>query len=95
VFVVVANATAVSGVAGDNEIILNDAGFTNTQTTDTSPPLPLTAIYFKPGFEAAAALVADALILPREIVQPYPDTTFTTFDDEADVIVLVGADRAG
>lgn len=94
VFVVVANATAVSGVAGENATILNDAGFTNTQTTDAAP-LPETVIYSKPGSEVAAGLVADALILPREIVQPYPGTTLTAFDDDADVIVLVGADRAG
>jgi hypothetical protein len=94
VFVVVANATAVSGVAGDNATILNDAGFTNTQTTDAAP-LPVTVIYTKPGSEVAAGLIADALVLPREVVQPYPGTNFTTFDDDADVIVLVGADRAG
>jgi hypothetical protein len=94
VLVVVANATAVSGVAGTNATILNDAGFTNTQTTDAAP-LPTTVVYTKPGSEVAAGLVADALILPREVVQPYPGTTFTTFDDDADVLVLVGADRAG
>lgn len=94
VFVVVANATAVSGVAGENATILNDAGFTNTQTTDAAP-LPETVVYTKPGSEVAAGLVADALVLPREIVQPYPGATLTAFDDDADVIVLVGADRAG
>lgn len=94
VFVVVANATAVSGVAGENASILNAAGFTNTQTTDAAP-LPETVVYTKPGSEVAAGLVADALVLPREIVQPYPGTTLTAFDDDADVIVLVGADRAG
>lgn len=94
VFVVVANATAVSGVAGDNAAILSGAGFTNTQTTDTAP-LPTSVVYAKPGFEVAAGLIADALVLPREVVLPYPGTTFTTFDDDADVLVLVGADRAG
>jgi hypothetical protein len=94
VFVVVANASAVSGVAGDNAAILNDAGFTNTQTTDTAP-LPATVVYTKPGFETAAGLVADSLVLPREVVLPYPGTAFTTFDEDADVLVLVGADRAG
>lgn len=94
VFVVVANATAVSGVAGENASILNAAGFTNTQTTDAAP-LPETVVYTKPGSEVAAGLVADALVLPREIVQPYPGATLTAFDDDADVIVLVGADRAG
>jgi hypothetical protein len=94
VLVVVANATAVSGVAGANATILNDAGFTNTQTTDTAP-LPTTVVYTKPGFEAAAGVVADSLVLPREVVLPYPGTPFTALDEDADVLVLVGADRAG
>jgi hypothetical protein len=94
VFVVVANGTATSGLAGANASILNDVGFINTQTTDAAPT-PATVVYSKPGFEVAAGVVADSLVLPRDVVQPYPGTTFTTFDDAADVIVLVGADRAG
>lgn len=94
VFVVVANASAVSGVAGANATILNGAGFTNTQTTDAAPS-PTTVVYAKPGGELAAGLVADALVLPRDVVLPFPATPLTTFDDDADVLVLVGADRAG
>lgn len=94
VFVVVANASAVSGVAGDNAVILNEAGFTNTQTTDAAPA-PTTVVYSKPGSELAAGLVADALVLPRDVVLPFPADAVTTLDADADVLVLIGADRAG
>lgn len=92
--IVVANGTPVVGLAGNTADALGAAGFTNTATTDTAP-LDTTVVYAKPGFEAAAALVAQTLGLPPETVQPYPGTTFTSIDGDGDVIILVGADRAG
>ena len=94
VTVLVVNASAVSGVASSTAQTLNSAGFTDTLTGDTSP-VPVTVVHYKAGFDVQAELVATALGLPDDVVLPYPGTAFTDRDGESDVIVLVGADRAG
>ncbi|MCU1361720.1 MAG: hypothetical protein JWN99_3009 [Ilumatobacteraceae bacterium] len=57
--------------------------------------LDLTTIYYRDGFDADAAVVAQDMGMPTAVLSPIPAnpaTPFTDSDDQGDVIVLLGAD---
>lgn len=92
--IVVANASNISGVASREVGKLAIAGFTNAVPTDALNS-PVTHLYAREGFESTAEAVAQALELGPLVVEPFPTGAVTPLDDEADVLVLVGDDRAG
>ena len=93
VTVLVANASSTGGVANTNAGILNSAGFVDTITSDAAQ-VPSSVVLYRPGFEAAGLLVAQVLGISEQAVAPLAGEPLTPIDDQGDVIVLVGADRA-
>lgn len=55
-----------------------------------------TIIYYRPGFDDEAAVVADDILVPDAILQPYPTSNsllpITSSDDRGDVIIVLGPD---
>lgn len=92
---VVANATDRSGIAGDTARRLRTIGYTQVRNTDALVPLAETAVFARPGFEAAGEQVAADLGFGPERVQALADTAITSIDAAGDVIVALGADGPG
>lgn len=90
--VIVANASAVRGAAGNVKKVLDPAGF-NVLSPANSAAVPETSVYFTPGYEPDAVAVAKVLTLPGTTVKPLPAPA--PFDTKgANVAVLLGADQA-
>jgi hypothetical protein len=92
--VLAVNGTRRGGIATRTADTLKAAGFANSTPTDSIDPVEVTAVYFRPGFDAAAAAVATALGLDPAGVVPYGQPV-SEVDDTADVIVAIGNDFAG
>lgn len=81
-----------AAVVAGNE--LKAAGFV------VQPPGPSTgaraesSVWHRPGFEAEAASVADALAVSGSVVAPLPEPPPVTGVGNADVVVVVGDDAA-
>lgn len=93
------NGTTIKGAAGKvaqslatqqfNMLSATDATATTKQTTKFS------AVYFTPGYEPDARVIAHFLALPATSVAPYPTTNAPVADTRtANVVVLVGPDLA-
>lgn len=96
--ILVANASGVSGSAGQMTTALQAQQFVVTQPLNADPnlgKLTTTIVYYVPGFEAQATMVADILggvqILPVQSPPPVEGGTL----GEAVVLVLLGTDLAG
>lgn len=96
--VLVANASGVPGSAGQMTTALQAQQFVVTQPLNADPAagkLTTTLVYYVPGFEAQATLVADVLggvqILPVSTPPPVEGGTL----GEATVLVMLGSDLAG
>ncbi|MFM8531125.1 MAG: LytR C-terminal domain-containing protein, partial [Ilumatobacteraceae bacterium] len=96
--ILVANASGVSGSAGQMTTALQAQQFVVTQPLNADPnlgKLTTTIVYYVPGFEAQATLVADILggvqILPVQSPPPVEGGTL----GEAVVLVLLGSVLAG
>lgn len=96
--VLVANASGVSGSAADMTTALQAQQFVVTQPLNADPNFgkqTTTIVYYVPGFEAQATLVADILggvqILPVGTPPPVEGGSL----GEAVVLVLLGTDLAG
>lgn len=90
--VIVANASAVRGAAGNVKKVLDPAGF-NVLSPANSAAVPETSVYFTPGYEPDALAVAKVLTLPGTTVKALPAPA--PFDTKgANVAVLLGADQA-
>lgn len=93
VSVLVANGTAILGLAGRNTEILQGAGYQTLQPVDATRALDVTTVQHAEGYEAEARAIALTLGLPASSVQPLnsppvPDTM------GANVVVLLGTDTA-
>jgi hypothetical protein len=62
--------------------------------SDTLQKVAATTIYYRPGFDDEAAIVASDILVPNAIIAPLPPDAppITSSDDGADVIVLLGPD---
>src|SRR5436309_139406 len=68
-----ANGTGASGAAGRTGDKLKAAGYNVLAATNTTKqPVSSSAVYFKPGLEREARVVATLLALPDSTVQPLP-----------------------
>jgi hypothetical protein len=62
--------------------------------SDSLQKVAATTIYYRPGFDDEAAVVAADILVPNAIIEPLPSNAppITSSDDAADVIVLLGPD---
>ena len=96
--VLTANGSGVQGAAGRVGDVLRQAGDNVLSPTNTPKNVSASAVYFAPGFEADARLVAQKLSLPESSVQPLPTgpalTDLVADTKGAEVLVTVGPDLA-
>jgi len=90
--VLVANAANRTGIASSAANVLVAAGFTDSTPVDALSNAEISAVYARPGFEAAAAEVAATLGLAATSVRPLDANAITPDDGAGDVIAAIGAD---
>jgi len=92
--VAVANGANRQGLASKVGKALTDAGWTSLQATNARRSSATSVVYFRAGFEAAAARVVADLgqALP---VEALPAASVSANDAQSDVVVLLGANYPG
>jgi len=91
-----ANGTGAAGAAGRTGDKLKAAGYNVLAATNTTKqPVSSSAVYFKPGLEREARVVATLLALPDSTVEAMPSPAPVPDTKDADVLVVVGPDLAG
>jgi hypothetical protein len=88
---VIANGDGRFNLAGRNGGRLAAAGYTQIDLEDAAK-VPATVLYYRPGFDDEAAIVAADLSIPDALLQPLPDTPITANDSLGDIIVVLGPD---
>ncbi len=98
----VANSSGVQGAAGQMTTALQGEQFVVTTPVNADPSvgrLSTTVVYYVPGFESAATMVADVLGGVQILPLPLPPPIDPNDDDgeigEASVLVMLGSDLAG
>ena len=91
----VANGSNRSGIARSTAEVLIELGYLKASAVDALDPTDTTAVYFRDGFEAAAAAVAADLNLTPDRVDTLPAQAVTDDDTLGDVLVVIGADYQG
>ncbi len=94
----IANASKVAGSAGQLTTELQGRGYIVQPAMNTSAPTPkqtATVVYYLPGSEAQAALVAAELGGVATAIMPAPIPTETGKLGEASILILLGTDVAG
>lgn len=96
--IIVANSSGVQGAAGQMTTALQGEQFVVSQPINADPSvgrLTTTVVYYVPGFESAATMVADVLggvqILPVPVPPPIEGGSL----GESVVLVMLGTDLAG
>jgi cytoskeletal protein RodZ len=94
--VLVANAANQPGVAGRLSTTIEAADLDVAAPANATVDVPTSTVYFAPGFEEAAADVAE-LFDPHPATAPLPDPLPVAAGDldEANVILVAGPDLAG
>jgi hypothetical protein len=92
--VLVANATNVSGAAGDVSNQLQAVGWSMLPAVNASARVPSSKVYYVAGREQEAASVASTLHLPSSAVAPYTTAAPISSIGTAEVVVVVGPDLA-
>jgi hypothetical protein len=90
-----ANGTTVKGAGGRIKDRLLAAGYNALAATDTKAPVSASAVYFTPGFEREAAVVAQLLGLAPATVQAMPNPPPVADLKAANILVVVGPEVAG
>lgn len=91
--VAVFNATTVDGLARRVADDIEAGGFARDRVSNAPPPERASSIvYYAEGARAQARDVAEVIKLPSDAVQPM-DQSARVLDDDARVIVIVGADQ--
>jgi len=98
--VLVANASGISGTAGQFSKALGQVGFTMATPTNAGgaeAKLPVSKVYFLPGGELVAASVAKSMggVAVAAMPTPVPIKDEAAGLGEATVLVMLGADLAG
>lgn len=89
---VVANGDGRFNLAGANGNRLKKAGYVTIDLADVPTGSDPTVLYYRPGFDDEAAIVAADLLVPGALLQPLPDTPITVNDELGDIIVVLGPD---
>jgi hypothetical protein len=89
--VVIANGDGRFNLAGANANRLRDLGYVDIDQEDAAH-VDATVLYYRPGFDDEAAIMAADLLVPNAILQPLPDTPVTASDDAGDIVVVLGPD---
>lgn len=90
--VIVANASAVKGAAGNAKKVLDPLGF-NMLSPANAAPVAESSVFYTAGYERDAAALAAALGLPGTTVKAIP--TPLPYDTKgANVAIVIGADHA-
>lgn len=97
--VLVANGTNTGGAASRVVPPLTAAGYNVLAPTDATKTAKAntrqSVVYFTPGYDLDAKIIATHLTLQLSAVQPLPTTTPVANTQGANVIVVVGPDLAG
>jgi hypothetical protein len=88
---VLANGDGRFNLVGRNASRLMAAGYVTIDQTDTGR-VDATVLYYRPGFDDEAAMVAADLSVPGAILRPLPDTPVTPDDASGDIVVVLGPD---
>ena len=88
-----ANGTSTNGAGTAIFNRLHQAQYNVLAATNTTTPASTSNVYFNPGFDREARVIAQLLGLPDSAVQPMP-TPPPVNNPGADVIVVVGPDLA-
>ncbi len=91
---VIANGDGRFNLAGSNGNRLRAAGYETIDLTDIGSRVDATILYFRPGYEDEAAIVAADLLVPNAVLEPLPSQPVTINDQLGDVIVVLGPDSA-
>ena len=91
-----ANGTRVNGAAGRIRDVLKAVGYNVLSPIETRSPVRASAVYFTPGFDREAQVVAQVLKLQPTAVQPLPAANALPVSDlrGANVLAVVGPDLA-
>jgi hypothetical protein len=91
-----ANGTKVNGAAGRIRDTLKAAGYNVLSPIETKQPVETSVVFFTPGFDREAQVVAQALKLPPTSVQPLPGPDALPVSDlrGANVVAVVGPELA-
>ena len=89
--IVLANGDGRFNLVGANKSRLEAAGYISIDQEDVASATA-TILYYRPGFDDEAAIVAADLLVPQALLQPLPDTPVTGSDAAGDVIVVLGPD---
>ena len=101
VLVQVLNGTAVPGLAGDFQILLEDENYLRAGDPTDAPDKPVldSVVYFRRDGNAAQnradAELLSEMYLGGVSVEPLPADIAEVVDPAADVVVLLGEDQAG
>jgi hypothetical protein len=91
---VVANAGGAPGVASRTAQELRALGYPTVSATNATLTRPDTVVVHAPGREAEAGRLAAQLGLSPQQIAPQTAERLTTSGAPADLLVLLGADRA-
>ena len=89
---VVANGDGRFNLAGANGNRLEKAGYVTIDLADVAASSDPTVLYYRPGFDDEAAIVAADLLVPGARLEPLPDTPITINDEFGDIVVVLGTD---
>lgn len=89
--IVLANGDGRFNLVGANKSRLEAAGYVSIDQEDVASATA-TILYYRPGFDDEAAIVAADLLVPQALLQPLPDTPVTDSDAAGDIIVILGPD---
>lgn len=92
--VLTANGTSIKGAGGRIKDKLLAAGYNALAATDTKTPASASAVYFTPGFEREAAVIAQIVGLAPATVQAMPNPAPVADLKAANVLVVVGPEIA-
>jgi len=94
--VLAANGTSTKGLAGRFKDKLSAAGYNALAPTDASKkPVAASTVYFQAGYETEARAVAALVQVPVTAVKPMPQPPPVASLQGANVLVVVGQDKAG
>ncbi|HUI03004.1 MAG TPA: LytR C-terminal domain-containing protein [Acidimicrobiales bacterium] len=94
IHVLVANGTSITGLAGGTTAYLKSRGFVTLAGTNATQKVSGTQVYAASGQQVAATVVAGALGIPSNAIQPASAVAPVSSTGGATVVVIAGPDLA-